>query len=73
MWVKDGIPCGAQITWADLPQHLTTHNIKNIPHDERLSCKWLGCKLRGDKAEMNRENILRHIREKHMGYKRASN
>ncbi|KAI9573248.1 hypothetical protein HD554DRAFT_1161425 [Boletus coccyginus] len=72
-WVgDDGMPCGAQITRADLSQHLTTHDIKDKAHDYRLLCRWLGCRLRGDKHMIKRESILRHILERHMGYRRVA-
>lgn len=71
-WVgDDGTACGAQITPTSVPQHLITHGVKKLTHDHRLPCRWLGCRLKGDKGEMNRESIVRHVREKHMGCKRT--
>ena len=73
-WMRDdGTPCGAPITGtvANISQHLTTHNVKNMKYDAPLSCRWLGCRLRGDKNTIRRESIVRHVREKHFGCKRS--
>jgi len=72
-WVgDDGMPCRAQITRADLSQHLAIHGVKGKAGDHRLSCRWLGCQLRGDRHTIKRESILRHVLEIHMGYRRVS-
>ncbi|KAI9569931.1 hypothetical protein HD554DRAFT_2170921 [Boletus coccyginus] len=69
-WVRDdGMPCGAQITRADRPQHFTSHGVKGFAHDHSLSC-W---DADGDKAKMKRKNILRHVMEVHLGHRRAFN
>ena len=69
----DGAACGALIpgTVASVSQHLTTHGVKDMAHDYALSCRWLGCRLRGAKITMRRESIVRHVREKHFGCKRS--
>ncbi|KAF8131946.1 hypothetical protein EV363DRAFT_1296122 [Boletus edulis] len=55
--------CGAQITSATIPEHLATHGIKKMTGNFRLECRWLECRLRGDRKEMNRESIVRHTTE----------
>ncbi|KAH0828982.1 hypothetical protein J3R83DRAFT_2416 [Lanmaoa asiatica] len=63
--------CGAQITYASVPGHLTVHGVEHMAHNHRLPCRWSGCRLRRDKDMMKRESIVRHVREKHMGYRRT--
>ncbi|KAF8420574.1 hypothetical protein L210DRAFT_2253540 [Boletus edulis BED1] len=71
-WMKeDGTVCEAQIAYATVPEHLATHGIKKMTGNFRLECRWLECRLRGDRKEMNRESIVRHVREKHLGRKRT--
>ncbi|KAF8557871.1 hypothetical protein OG21DRAFT_135893 [Imleria badia] len=71
-WVKeDGAVCGAHITLETVPQHLRTHDIENMAHNCLVSCRWLGCRLRGDKAKIKRESIARHVREIHLGSRRT--
>lgn len=73
-WMKDdGTPCGGQITHVIAQQHLRyIHSIKNMARGDLIPCRWLGCQLRGDKDTMNRESILRHVREHHLGRKRPT-
>ncbi|KAG6382128.1 hypothetical protein JVT61DRAFT_771 [Boletus reticuloceps] len=71
-WIgDDGAICGAQISWTTIPEHLAIHGIKKMTGNFRLQCRWLECRLRGDRKEMNRESIVRHVREKHLGRKRT--
>ncbi|KAF8131944.1 hypothetical protein EV363DRAFT_1134491, partial [Boletus edulis] len=71
-WMKeDGTVCEARITSATVPEHLATHGIKKMTGNFRLECRWLECRLRGERKEMNRESIVRHVREKHLGRKRT--
>lgn len=71
-WIKDGgTRCGAQITRATVSEHLTTHGVKGLAYNRLISCGWLGCQLRGGKGKMKRESIVRHVREKHLHYRRA--
>ena len=70
-WTRDdGTICGAQIKGATVPQHLTTHGVKNMFSGSPLPCRWLGCRLRRDKYTMTRKSIVRHVRERHLGCKR---
>ncbi|KAG6382130.1 hypothetical protein JVT61DRAFT_773 [Boletus reticuloceps] len=71
-WIgDDGTVCGTQIAYATVPEHLATHGIKKMTGNFRLQCRWLECRLRGDRKEMNRESIVRHVREMHLGRKRT--
>ncbi|KAF8420572.1 hypothetical protein L210DRAFT_3654825 [Boletus edulis BED1] len=71
-WMKvDGTVCEAQIASATVPEHLATHGIKKMTGNFRLECRWLECRLRGDRKEMKRESIVRHVREKHLRRKRT--
>ena len=73
-WMRDdGTSCGAPITGtvASVSQHLTTHGIKDKASHLRLQCRWLGCRLRGDRDTLKRESMVRHVREKHLGWKRS--
>ena len=70
-WMRDnGTTCGALITGTIVSDHLVPHGVKDIARDYRVACRWLGCKLRGDKSTMKRESITRHVREKQLGCKR---
>ena len=70
-WVKeDGTTCGVPITKSTVSEHLIIHGVQNKTHNHRLVCGWHGCRLRKGKGVMNRESIVRHIRERHLGYKR---
>ena len=70
-WMKgDGTIYGAQIKGATVPQHLTTHGVKNMFSGSPLPCRWLGCRLRRDKYTVTRKSIVRHVRERHLGCKR---
>ena len=73
-WVTDdGTKCGAQITLKDIPGHLrATHGIKHLTRNHRILCKWSGCRRRGSTDMMNRECIVRHVREVHLYCKRSS-
>ncbi|KAG8220526.1 hypothetical protein J3R82DRAFT_3231 [Butyriboletus roseoflavus] len=71
-WMKaDGTICGAPITWAGVPKHLTTHGVENMANICRVSCRWLGCRIKGNNDTMNRESIVRHVRKKHLGHRRS--
>jgi hypothetical protein len=69
--IDDGTPCGAQTTHTMVRQHLrSTHGVKDMARNDLMLCRWLGCRLRGDKVTMNRESILRHVRERHLDCRR---
>lgn len=72
-WMRDdGTPCGAQITYTTVPQHLrSAHGIKNMARDDPIPCRWSRCRPRGVKDTMNRESLVRHVREKHLFFKRG--
>lgn len=71
-WVKDdGTLCRGRITRETTSQHLVTHGVVNKRHDDRMRCRWFKCRIKGDKEEMKRESIVRHVREKHLGYRRT--
>ncbi|KAG6382158.1 hypothetical protein JVT61DRAFT_803 [Boletus reticuloceps] len=58
----DGTVCRVVVSRTSLPEHLSTHGIKNIPCNQHLKCYWLGCQAK----PMHRGNILRHIRGVHL-------
>ncbi|KAF8420575.1 hypothetical protein L210DRAFT_3654828 [Boletus edulis BED1] len=66
---EDGTLCDEIFTRASLPMHLAKHGIKNKSRTSPTKCRWLGCKAR---KPMNRESIVRHIREVHMHLRRLS-
>lgn len=68
-WTENGAICGHKITRANLPEHLSVHGIKNKSRNSPTTCHWAGCKKR---APMNRESIVRHIREVHLRLKRPT-
>ena len=73
-WINDdGTFCMESISRLTVSDHLITHGITNMEHDRRISCRWVGCRLRGGKGEMKRESIVRHVREKHLQCRRGSN
>ena len=73
-WMKDdGTPCGTLITHAISRQHFrNTHGIKNMTRNAPIPCRWFGCRPRGGKDTVNRECILRHVREHHLGRRRPT-
>lgn len=64
---ESGPVCEEVLTYGSLPEHLSMHGIKNMTRDSSTKCNWVGCKR---KRPMNRESIVRHIREVHLGLKR---
>ncbi|KAH0828981.1 hypothetical protein J3R83DRAFT_2415 [Lanmaoa asiatica] len=64
----DGTICEEVITHGSLPGHLSKHGIKNMPRDRDTNCNWVGCRR---KKPINRESIVRHIREVHLRVKRS--
>ncbi|KAF8131943.1 hypothetical protein EV363DRAFT_1479771, partial [Boletus edulis] len=64
---EDGTLCDEVFKRASLPMHLAKHGIKNKSRTSPTKCRWLGCKKR---KPMNRESIVRHIREVHMRLRR---
>ncbi|KIK48150.1 hypothetical protein CY34DRAFT_65780, partial [Suillus luteus UH-Slu-Lm8-n1] len=44
----------------ELPAHLKGHGIQGTDK-LRFSCKWNSCGV-----ELNRENVVRHVKEKHL-------
>ena len=73
-WIKqDGSKCGKQITRKDVPEHLrATHGIMHLTRNHRILCRWSWCRRRGSTNMMNRECIVRHVREVHLHCKRSS-
>ncbi|KAG9308164.1 WD40-repeat-containing domain protein [Chiua virens] len=70
-WINDdGTMCAQPITTTSLSHHLTIHGANELRRDHRVSCRWTGCRLK-DQTKMNRESMLRHVREVHMGLKRS--
>jgi hypothetical protein len=65
----DGTVCWDVLTRAALPGHLSKHGIKNKPRNHPTKCNWVGCKT---KKTINRENIVRHVREVHWRLRRPS-
>ncbi|KAF8557895.1 hypothetical protein OG21DRAFT_137089 [Imleria badia] len=69
-WVREyGTLCEDKLTPVNLPMHLSKHGIHNLTRNHPTRCNWVGCKT---KKTMNRESIVRHIREVHMRLKRSS-
>ena len=66
---EDGTPCGGVITRVTLSEHLSNHGIKKMTRNHPTKCGWVGCKR---KKSMNRESVVRHIREVHLHMKRPS-
>ena len=64
-----GTVCEEAITRGTLPGHLSEHGIKNKSRNHPTKCNWVGCKT---KKPMNRESIVRHIREVHLRLRRPS-
>lgn len=73
-WLNDDDTiCGRPITWKTVAEHLSTHGIKRMSRSHQLTCRWAGCHLRGGgKATIKRENIVRHVRERHLGGRRGA-
>ena len=46
------------------------HGIRALPRNHSIKCGWVGCRR---KRLMNRETIVRHIREVHLGLNRSLN
>lgn len=68
-WVKDdGTLCAAHITRETISKHLIVHGIKLMPKNMPVRCRWFRCRIKGNKETMNRESIVRHVRETHLGY-----
>ncbi|KAI6046959.1 hypothetical protein EDC04DRAFT_2625721 [Pisolithus marmoratus] len=58
--------CGILVTYDNLADHLAKiHHIKDMSSDVNIWCRWC---LPGQRVK--RKNILRHFREKHLGYPR---
>ncbi|KAI6018822.1 hypothetical protein EDC04DRAFT_446780 [Pisolithus marmoratus] len=58
--------CGILVTYDNLADHLAEiHSIKDLSSDVEIECRWC---LPGKMVK--RRNILRHFREKHLGYPR---
>ena len=66
---EDGTVCEELITSASLPGHLAKHGIEKQHRGHHTTCHWDGCKR---KKHMNRESIVRHIREVHLRLRRPS-
>ncbi|KAI6018798.1 hypothetical protein EDC04DRAFT_2902091 [Pisolithus marmoratus] len=66
---EKGKECGALIRFGDCPDHFAAvHDIKNIKWDAQLICRW--CSPETQK-EVIRKNLMRHVREAHLGCLRA--
>ncbi|KAI6046932.1 hypothetical protein EDC04DRAFT_3136192 [Pisolithus marmoratus] len=69
-WQDDkGKECGALIRFGDCPNHFATvHGIKNIKWDAQLICRWCSSETQ---RKVIRKNLMRHVREAHLGCLRA--
>ncbi|KAI6002640.1 hypothetical protein F5J12DRAFT_207943 [Pisolithus orientalis] len=66
---NDGKICDMPVTYNNLVHHFAAvHDIKDMAFDAIIECRW--CRP-GNR--MKRESILRHLREKHLGYPRRKN
>ncbi|KAG9313283.1 hypothetical protein JVU11DRAFT_5587 [Chiua virens] len=65
-WIQKMEVCDFTLTKQDLKRHLADcHGIKAMSHNIIVQCRWEGCG-----KSMKRESLLRHIYEKHLGYRR---
>lgn len=61
----DGKCCLQEVTYATVADHFITHGLTNKSRSVVIPCQWEGCS-----TEVARHNFIRHIRERHLGYKR---
>ena len=68
---KDGDKpvCGKPIDYESTPEHLSKHGVEHMSRGIPTKCHWAGCRR---KKFMNRESIVRHVREVHLREKRRS-
>ncbi|KIJ11293.1 hypothetical protein PAXINDRAFT_171835, partial [Paxillus involutus ATCC 200175] len=59
--------CGGDITRATVPQHFVQHGITDLSSDVPVKCRWRP----DERKPMNRESIVRHMREVHLRIKRT--
>ncbi|KAF8546374.1 hypothetical protein OG21DRAFT_1139759 [Imleria badia] len=67
-WASEGNhdACGTQLACSNVPAHLgDTHGVRKLGRDTQIYCKWEGCH-----KWVKRRNIVRHIRECHLGHAR---
>ncbi|KAF9228768.1 hypothetical protein BS17DRAFT_772488 [Gyrodon lividus] len=57
--------CGTPLSCATAPEHFTTHGIEKCNKREKVTCWWHDCW-----KESRRSNIIRHVRERHLGHSR---
>lgn len=63
---NSGRECGAPITYDNLAHHFAAfHGIRNLASDVEITCCWCP-----PGKMVKRENLLRHLREHHLGYQR---
>ena len=64
--VNDPLPCYEWITCDDITVHMKSrHGIGGMSPQSPINCAWNGCALL-----VSRNNLVRHIREAHLGYER---
>ncbi|KAF9228769.1 hypothetical protein BS17DRAFT_877362 [Gyrodon lividus] len=69
LYIDQGVVlvCGKPISCATASQHLTAHGIEKMNKKVEVTCWWGGCC-----KKYRRDNIIRHLRECHLGHKRGS-
>ncbi|KAG9309215.1 hypothetical protein JVU11DRAFT_10929 [Chiua virens] len=66
-WIHKIQVCGFALTKENLRRHLVDdHGMKAMSRKTIVQCRWEGCSKR-----MGPKSLLRHIRETHLGYRRA--
>lgn len=63
---NSGGKCGARVTYHNLAHHFAiVHGIRNMASDVEIMCRWCP-----PGTIVKRESLLRHLRERHLGYQR---
>ncbi|KAI6159412.1 hypothetical protein EDD17DRAFT_1612452 [Pisolithus thermaeus] len=67
---EDGNPCGVLVTHHNCAAHFAeAHDIRDMAANVEVPCRW--CPLSAEKKVV-RHNVLRHLREVHLGYRRST-